>query len=374
MNGQSAGRPLRVVHVTEAISGGVMVWLVDVSAELERRGWDQTLVYDARQSPEVSAPQHMGLPTGVRLVAADMKRTFRPLHVWRSARKLADHFLKTKPGVIHLHSSIAGGVGRLAARLAGMQDRVVYSPHGLAFLREDVSWLARAVFWMWEWAGARLGGRGVACSRGEYDAMSSLFPAGRLHLIENAVKVDTVPEVKVRDDGLSVIGCSGRLAAQKAPEVFARIAAAIPRDVARFVWIGGGDEDKRAVLEAAEVSVTGWVSRQEAVERMCGLDVYLSTARWEGMPLALIEAQIAGIPAVVSDVVGNRDVVVHGETGFVGAGFEEFVGYVRELALNRAMRQRLGRQARRKALERFDVRRLVDSLEALYRKVAADGR
>jgi len=75
-------------------------------------------------------------------------------------------------------------------------------------------------------------------------------------------------------------------------------------------WIGGGDDANEAALKSAGVTITGWMPRANALEAMRGLDIYLHPSRWEGMPVALIEAQLCGLPAVASDVVGNRDVIV----------------------------------------------------------------
>jgi glycosyltransferase involved in cell wall biosynthesis len=87
---------------------------------------------------------------------------------------------------------------------------------------------------------------------------------------------------------------------------------------------------------------------------MSELDIYVQTSRWEGMPVALIEAQVAGIPAVVTDVVGNRDVVVHGVTGFVGSD-EEIPGYLEQLRGDRKLREEMGAAARELAVAKFSM-------------------
>jgi glycosyltransferase involved in cell wall biosynthesis len=88
------------------------------------------------------------------------------------------------------------------------------------------------------------------------------------------------------------------------------------------------------------------------------------------MPEALIEAQVCGLPAVATDVVGNRDVVAHGETGFLCRSADEMASSLARLVHDPALRLRLGARARERALPRFNLDRLVDVLETLYMRAA----
>ena len=90
---------------------------------------------------------------------------------------------------------------------------------------------------------------------------------------------------------------------------------------------------------------------------------------WEGMPLALIESQAAGVPAVVSNVVGCKDVVQHGVTGFVCDTDEELCGRPRELIADASLRRRMGDNAARMARTRFAVERMNKELLQLYADV-----
>jgi glycosyltransferase involved in cell wall biosynthesis len=106
--------------------------------------------------------------------------------------------------------------------------------------------------------------------------------------------------------------------------------------------------------------------RREALEAMRELDIYLHPSRWEGMPVALIEAQVCGLPAVATDVVGNRDVIVEGESGFLCSSPEEMLTSLERLVREPDLRLNMGARARALALPRFNLDRLVDELEALY--------
>ena len=116
----------------------------------------------------------------------------------------------------------------------------------------------------------------------------------------------------------------------------------------------------------AGVEVTGLLSRKDYLDRLADFDIYLQTSLWEGMPIALMEALIAGIPAVVTDVIGNRDVVNHGESGFLAKNFVELTDYISELIENNNLRQQMGKKRPDLSLRRFNFERFVDELLTVY--------
>ena len=157
---------------------------------------------------------------------------------------------------------------------------------------------------------------------------------------------------------------AGRLAPQKDPTRFARIATKL-RDHADFTWIGAGSEGHR-VFAGTPVTSIPWATRERALTELASAAVYLSTSAWEGLPLALVEAQAMGIPAVCTDVPGNRDVIQHGTTGFLGANDEELVHACCTLIADPARMEVMSRAARLAAKTRFDVGSLGAEALAMY--------
>jgi Glycosyl transferases group 1 len=87
---------------------------------------------------------------------------------------------------------------------------------------------------------------------------------------------------------------------------------------------------------------------------------------WEGMPLSVLQALASGLPCVVTDVVGNRDAVQQGITGYVARHPEALAMCVRRLLVDAALYARMSRAARADALERFTGRNLRLRLFRLY--------
>lgn len=112
--------------------------------------------------------------------------------------------------------------------------------------------------------------------------------------------------------------------------------------------------------------MTGWLPHDEVARRLAGTDVYLSTSSWEGMPVSVIEAMLAGRPVVVSGCAGNVDVVRHLQTGVIYATAADAVAWLERLAVDGALRRDLARQASREARQRFGEARLLGELLPLY--------
>jgi len=199
-----------------------------------------------------------------------------------------------------------------------------------------------------------MGGTVVACSPGELREIEEKVRVKDATLIENGVDISSIPLRKNREDGNVVVGMNGRASFQKHHELFISLANTLHDATTRFVWIGGNSEELPDASQASALMCSGWLTRSRALSLMSELDIYVQTSRWEGMPVALIEAQVAGIPAVVTDVVGNRDVVVHGVTGFVGSD-EEMPGYLKQLRGDRKLREQMGAAARELAVAKFSM-------------------
>jgi glycosyltransferase involved in cell wall biosynthesis len=135
-----------------------------------------------------------------------------------------------------------------------------------------------------------------------------------------------------------------------------------------FYLAGGGDLLEKIKNQApSNLKVLGW---QDAKSILSIADIFLSTSENEGMPIALIEAQIAGIPVVATNVGSVSEVVINNKTGFVcGKSNEELTKAISKLAESKSLRTRFGKNGKAQALKIFSEKQLISAHKELYLKL-----
>jgi glycosyltransferase involved in cell wall biosynthesis len=225
-----------------------------------------------------------------------------------------------------------------------------------------------------------MGGTIVACSKREYDIIleeiTNKNPA-RLRCISNGIDLSQIQvkdysQKKPAGDKIR-IGVLGRVSNQKAPWIFASIAKQLlaKHTNVEFIWVGGGEPEDEAPLKDAGVIITGFLGRDDAIKETAKLDIFLQTSLYEGLSLALLEAQAAGVPAVVSNIPGNDEVVQHEQCGFVGNDETELAAYTERLIESAELREKLGSGARKYVEGNFSFDAMGDQYKALYDEAAS---
>lgn len=389
----TGSRP-RVLLVMEATIGGTKRHLLELAGGLQPAGWDV----------EVACPRVRGAAFGDVSFWDDLLAAGIPVHEVpmvrhpfsganaQATRHLARLLRRGRYDIVHAHSSIAGAVARPAALLAragGVRPRVVYTPHGFAFLAPGGR-LRRWAFLAVERALGRVTDRLIAVSPTEAEAANA-------YGVQSATKVVTIPngvamaepppperrEEARRREGWSdhlVVGTVARMTPQKDPatwlETAARLAASCPR--VRFVWVWGGELEEaiRSRLRHLGLSerlvFTGY--RADARELIGAFDVFFLTSRFEGLPYTVIEALASRTPVVATDVIGTRDVVRHGVTGLLAPAGDvtALAGHVLQILEHPEQGQRLAQAGREDVVSRFSVASMVARTAAVYASLMAE--
>ncbi|MDX6542618.1 MAG: hypothetical protein QOK32_221 [Gaiellaceae bacterium] len=168
-----------------------------------------------------------------------------------------------------------------------------------------------------------------------------------------------------KQEGRPLVGNVARLAAQKDHRTLLGAAALVPE--ADFAIAGEGE--LRAELErAAGPNVRLLGGRADVPDVLASLDVFAFPSLYEGLCLAVIEAQAAGVPVVATAVGGIKETVVDGETGLLvpPRDPEALAAAIRWVLEHPAEAGRLADEARRRAVERYSVERMIDETLALY--------
>jgi glycosyltransferase involved in cell wall biosynthesis len=301
----------------------------------------------------------------------ELVREINPSADLKALLRLRRLFETEKPDVVHLHSSKAGFLGRLAARLAGVQS-IYYSPHGYGFLQQDRSAASRTLYKCLERLVSGIG-EIVAVSPSEATLAQELSGRRPVHTVCDGV-IGNFDGPLTPHDGTIVGGC-GRLAAARDPGAFVNLCQRLTdsRNGLHCVWIGGGEEEasvKRHLENMnllSKVEVTGWLEPDAAAARLRQLDIFVHYSRWDGLPNAVLEAMAMGLPVVASDIPANRDAIVPGETGFLARSEKDLLEHCLKLIDDPDLRKKMGEAGRRRAAQEFSHAASLKRLAQLYR-------
>lgn len=276
-----------------------------------------------------------------------------------------------KPDVVHLHSSKAGLTGRVACWLLGYKN-VIYTPNGLSFMRADKGVLHRYVFLTLERIGALFPGKVVAASASEHRALTRYgIDAIR---INNGTTPDALSLGMPRklDRKTFRIVTSGRIEEQKGPRIFNQIASYFERNPdIEFIWVGDGP--KSYELQSENIRVTGWLDRMDVLEIIGESDLYLSCARWEGLPFSVMEAMSLGKNLLLHQCVGNEDLVQEGKNGMLFASVSEAVQSIKLFSNQQFLNQMMGNRSREICFSEFNARETVLQYRIEYAKRIQEG-
>lgn len=294
---------------------------------------------------------------------------------------------KHKFDIVHTHSSKTGVIGRLAAKLAGV-PMVVHTVHGYAFPAAK-SKLEKNIFLAMEWLGTKCSDKVICLHDADRkiaeDALGA--KASQLIVLANGVNLSKfnpptlLQQQDIRNElGLpidaTVVGMVGRLWKQKNPKALLTAAIDILKTRADVHFVFAGDGELRAELEdyanshgvSSHIHFLGWRNDTEAVLK--AFDIFVLPSLWEGMPLAILEAQATALPCIVSNIQGNNHLVYHGQNGYL---FElnnnkQLVDLILSLVDNLHHRIRMGNYALNKIKHDNDIEQRVITLSKHYQK------
>lgn len=355
---------ITVLHIVEAFGGGIYRYFVDLCKVLDSEVRIKNIIIYSDQRKEVDLENiKTDFSTASSLEVVPMSREIHPVKDIKAVFQLKKVIEKYHPDVIHLHSSKAGILGRIAYRLASSKALLYYTPHGFSFLRTDISQTKRNFYFLIEkYAVQVLGGTIIAC--GDTEEMYAKKLGGETQLIRNGVRIAELDRSKVETTGskkLTVITLA-RIAPQRNPAFFNLLALNYPE--IDFVWIGDGA--LRSVLTAKNITITGWITDRDTVlHYLNDSDIYLQTSLWEGLPIAVLEAMFFGKPVIATNVIGNKDAVVHGETGFLIEDEKDFAEAIQKLT-NPILRKKMGEAGAKRVREFFNATKNFSALVEWY--------
>jgi glycosyltransferase involved in cell wall biosynthesis len=383
---------IEILHViTRMEQGGAPRVLLDLMERLDPRAFSQTLATGPAPAGLDLLPEVRRLPVRIREIGG-LVREISPVRDLPALFSLVGLIRREPFDIIHVHTSKAGFLGRLAARIAGHRQ-VVYSPHGDIFVgyfpKVTTLVYTSAERWAAHWcahivtlsdAGAReYLTRGI----GKPSQFVTVYNGIDLRAVAGAAdRLGARRELGWGKDDRAIVSV-GRLVPVKGQDLLVSAAPAIieglaPRSsVVRFLVVGDGPERENLARLARRLGVGDRFSfvglRADVPRLLSAADLMVMPSRNEGLGMSMIEAMAASLPVVGARVGGIPEVVEDNVTGTLvppddpGALARACVEILSDHQRARAM----GGAGRKRARELFAVEKSVEIMARLYRDMMA---
>lgn len=321
----------KVMLIAEAMLGGIRQHVFDIARGLDKRKFDVYLVYSDNRADDKFYEEIEEIGKTVHLLKCnEMQRSIGVQDI-KAYGELKKYIQRIKPDVVHCHSSKAGIVGRLAAKKCKV-PLILYTPNAYAFQSPDKSGFKKYVYVQAErFLSKHACDYTINVSKGEMELAkkNKIAEEHQFKLIYNGIdNKSLISKDKLRNrlnlnKEKKYVGVTARCAKQKDPFTFLKVAEQVIEkyENVEFIYIGDGDmeEEMREWIQKQnhqeKIHMLGF--RNDASEIVGVLDIYLSTALYEGLPYSMIEAMRAGVPIIATDTVGNNELVFEGVNGMM---------------------------------------------------------
>ncbi len=404
-------QPIRVMRVITQLSrGGVEAKLAELLPLLRQQGFDVSVCC----IKEAGSLAHRFAEAGIPVHVLPVRSRLHPIDMLRLARFIRQE----RPDIVHTHMYAANTTGTIAARLAKtpvivanvhnvgkfasrrqvLQDRILsrfrdatvcVSERVKADYLEATGLSDEKVMVIYNGVDTE---RFRPSSQAGKPAPHGQLPTANGQPIRQARKptphgragkpgphCELRRELGIGEDERVLIS-AGRLIPQKSPDLLIAAFKIVHKSLpdTRLLVLGTGElrDDLMAMTDrlglSASVIFAGF--REDIAECLAASDVFVSSSVKEGFSNVLLEALASGLPAVVTDVGGNREAVRDGREGFLcGPGAEELAEWIMRILGDSGLRERMSKNARERAME-FSLEQMANQTAAFYHRLFSQKR
>jgi glycosyltransferase involved in cell wall biosynthesis len=354
---------IKVLHVIARMNvGGTARYVEELVKNIPNSALATGHVQDAEvEDPAVESLLVFRIP--------HLGRKISPIADFKAWRELSKVVQEQKPAILHTHTFKAGLIGRLTRG----PHKHVHTFHGHLFGDNSFSLIERKIITLFErWlahrtdvlvsVGLNVGEELRTAGIGVGQKWVSIPPG--VKALQKHDKSKARKSIGANESGM-LIGWMARMTSVKNPSLLLQVAAQLP-DL-QFVMAGGGDLLESIKTNApANVKVIGWT---DAAIFWSAVDIAISTSDNEGMPVALIEAQLAGVPVIATNVGSNSEVVKDEVTGLVtNKNVNSLVGAIKRFISFPTLIKTLGDKSKERASKEFSLEKMIQTHASLYRE------
>lgn len=319
---------------------------------------------------------------GIRInLSIFLERSISPIKDILALCEIFAYIKKNKINIVHTHSSKSGIIGRIAAKLAGVKV-IVHTVHGWSF--NDYQPYLLRLFYIWlERICANCCSKIITVSNydKEKGLKNSIGELNQYIVITYGIDLKQFSEAcslaknkpSIYVDNL-VVGMIACFKPQKNPEAYIKLAGLIIKDFpqVKFLLIGDGVLRKNIerLIEKLRIKnnciLLGW--RQDIAQLLLGIDIFVLTSLWEGLPISVLEAMACAKPVLATNTGGVSELILDGKTGFLVecGNIRQMTERLKILLNDNDLRLRIGQSARDSLGERFSIDCMIKNIDNLY--------
>ncbi len=370
----------KIVHILHAV-GGVDVSLRLILANIDSEKFESIVIH---RDSDKNAPFLNDKTIAVKSYPISIIRDINPLKDYK-AIKATNRIIKSeKPDLIHAHSAKGGVIGKIVSKMNNLP--VLHTPQAYSFLSAENK-LKKNVFLGLEKFLSKWDNKILASSNSERNrALKEVgYKNERVLLFNNAINAITnTSDLSIEKTWPNEYICSvGRPSFQKNIELMIEVLRQLKEKMPsiHLVLMGVGyhapnlEQVKSLIAKynlESNITLLEWTKREDIFNIIKNSKLYISTARYEGLPYSVIEALAIGKACVVTDADGNRDLITDNKNGFIikNENSFEFANAVLELIDKEDKREQFEENSLKLFNEHFNIKNTISHLEKIYKAEA----
>ena len=373
--------PKIIYLITKSNFGGAQRYVYEMAVAARDRGWDVIVACGGTGGKKAE----LGL-LATKLTEANI--TVIPIPHFMRNVSFDDDFTsffevrrllkEERPYVLHVTSSKAGAIGALAGRLRGV-PRIIFTSHGLTIDETWRPWWQRFFIYVGTWFTLFQSHYSIMINRDTFRRAKRMPGMWfKVKFIKNGVapvafltreEARRELELIIPEDHF-LIGGIGELHINKNWTTAIQTIATLPPNT-HLAILGSGEEYDSLCYHiekfnvANRVHLLGYVP--DAVCYLKAFDLFLLPSKKEGLPYVILEAGLAGLPVVASNLPGIQDIITSGEHGFLVEPTPQLLATAIEMLMrDDGLRRRLGGALQERVMQEFSIEHMVDETMNLY--------
>jgi glycosyltransferase involved in cell wall biosynthesis len=367
---------IKIIHILNSVGG------VDVSLRLILENIDsskfESIVIHGKADTNIPYLDNLGNP--IKDFKLPIQRNINPIRDFSAIRKACSIVKKEQPNLIHAHSAKGGVIAKIITSF--LKIPVLHTPQAYSFLSAQ-NYLKKKLFLEIEKWFIGPNNKILASSISEQNR--AIYQVGytkdNVLLFNNCINPITKTEpLSISKTWPDNYICSvGRPSFQKNIELMLEVLAEIKLTInnIHLVLMGVGYHapnlevvsKKIKQLQLQEnITLLEWTSREDIFNIIRASKLYLTTARYEGLPYSVIESLALGKPIVATDADGNRDLVEDEYNGrlIFNENISELANAVIEIVKSDKKTSEFSKNSLKMFEDKFDITKKIDKLEQIY--------